>query len=90
MYGVGFTAKMPPNADKDDVDEDGVGWERVTEQISKRVDALEAMIARLMGQPPPQLNDRKWFGVAPLTWVAVITALGTLGATAATILQQGP
>lgn len=65
-------------------------WERVTDQLSKRLDSVEALVARLMGQPPPQPGDRKWFGVAPLTWAAVLTALATLGGTAAVVLQQAP
>lgn len=65
-------------------------WERVTDQISKRVDALEGMVARLAGQPPPEPGDRRWFGVAPLTWAAILTALAALGGTAAAILQQSP
>lgn len=65
-------------------------WQRVTDQISKRVDSLEAMIAGLVGRPPPEPSDRRWFGVAPLTWAAIVTAVATLGGVAVAILQQSP
>lgn len=75
-----------------DREEDEMDWERVTDQITKRVDTLEAAFWAFVGRDPEKVaDDPKVFGVGVGAWVALATAFATaLGAIGYVILGVKP
>lgn len=57
------------------MEERDMSWQQVTEQISKRVDSLEALVMRLVGHVPDDADDQKIGKIPITTWIALFSAV---------------